>query len=597
MSEKIYAWLLRLYPYRFRKAYKEDALRLYRERFRDETGLFRRSRLYFDLLVDVVAGLRQAYQNSYATPAAALLSPNSDGVPTFQVLEREPLPSGSIVVAIALVLVALSGLSFVMTLPIAASPSSNKRMSPIESALQRINRVDPPDSDPREPAEPISPMTTAKAQTPIANAVAGFTRPTPTPLGTGKQNHIVHSLSQNSNERTVNSEQARRAFEVSVMREKREESLDEKFFAGQLPAPVLATSYSNYGKSRNPVPSGQAQVEDASTAMIHLFQTHQIVMFGETHGNKQEYEWLCKLVKTTGFADNVDDIVVEFGNSLYQKSVDRYIAGENVPIEQVQKAWRNMIGAVGPVSPVYAWLYKAVRDSNLQRRGGHKIRLLLGDPYGDWGKINNAEDLGPYLAHRDQWYAQVVKDEVLARNHRALLIMGAGHFLRRNGPGVVEQAIRAAGVPPYLVVLGTNVIGGYDDLDRRFDTWPVPAIVPLSGNWVGNLPAMPVLTGGSVAANSLKIADLADAMLYLGQRDSLTAVNVPRSELVGTTYGKEIERRLMIQTGQAMDFAQESENPQFQRVLQQATNSGVHPLPPNAPRSIKDPLPPRPPSQ
>jgi hypothetical protein len=69
--------------------------------------------------------------------------------------------------------------------------------------------------------------------------------------------------------------------------------------------------------------------------------------------------------------------VVEFGNSLYQKSVDRYIAGDDVPFEQVQKAWRNMIGTVGPVSPVYGWFYKAVRESNLQRRGGHQIRLQL----------------------------------------------------------------------------------------------------------------------------------------------------------------------------------------------------------------------------
>ena len=67
--------------------------------------------------------------------------------------------------------------------------------------------------------------------------------------------------------------------------------------------------------------------------MIQLFQTHDIVMFGEVHDSKQEYEWLCKLVKTPGFSDHVDDIVVEFGNALYQKTVDRYVAGENVPFE------------------------------------------------------------------------------------------------------------------------------------------------------------------------------------------------------------------------------------------------------------------------
>ena len=60
---------------------------------------------------------------------------------------------------------------------------------------------------------------------------------------------------------------------------------------------------------------------------------------------------------------------------------------------------------------------------------------------------------------------EIVKDEVLAKNHRALLIMGSGHFLRRNGPGMVESTIRLAGAKPYLIILEDNVTGGYDDLE------------------------------------------------------------------------------------------------------------------------------------
>lgn len=343
----------------------------------------------------------------------------------------------------------------------------------------------------------------------------------------------------------------------------------------------------------NPEP----KADPATAAMVDLFHSHQIVMFGETHANKQEYEWLCGLVQTPEFAERVDDIVVEFGNSLYQKSVDRYIAGGDVPLEQVQKAWRNVIGAVGPVSPVYARFYQAVRTSNMRRPRGHQMRVVLGDPYGDWEKINNAEDLGPYLAHRDEWYAQVVHDEVLARHHRALLIMGAGHFLRRNGPGLVEQKIRGAGVEPWLVVFGTNAVGGYDDLDARFDKWPVPTIVPLHGSWVGELPAMPVVTGGIVAADSLKLTDAADALFYAGPRDVLTSVTIPKAHLAGTAYGKEVERRLKIQTGQTMEFADDAEAPQYHRPPQQTVSTGVHRIPINPPKSINDPLPPRPPSQ
>jgi hypothetical protein len=340
---------------------------------------------------------------------------------------------------------------------------------------------------------------------------------------------------------------------------------------------------------------------DATTAIIRTFDDHSLVMFGEVHGDKQEYEWLCELVGTPKFADRVDDIVVEFGNSLYQRSVDRYIAGEDVPLEQVQKAWRNTVGSVGPPSPVYGWFYKAVRESNMRRRGRHQMRLVLGDPYGDWDKIKTAEDLGPYLVNREQWYVQSVKDEVLAKHRRALLIMGAGHFRRRPEPGFVEREIRATGANPYLVLFGTNAAGGYDDLDRRFDAWPVPVIVPLEGNWVGDLPAIPVLTGGVGSATSLKLADAADALFYAGPRDSLIEVRMSRSELDGTVYGREIARRMEIQLGHSPGFFfDQREAPQFEQPKPKITlrtppvGSTVLPGPP---KSIHDPLPPRPPSQ
>lgn len=341
----------------------------------------------------------------------------------------------------------------------------------------------------------------------------------------------------------------------------------------------------------------QPQVENATAAMVKAFETHSIVMFGETHANKQEYAWLCSLVKDRAFHSRVDDIVVEFGNSLYQKSVDGYIAGEDVPMEQVQKAWRNMAGAVGPASPVYGEFYQAVRDSN-RMYPEHKIRLVLGDPYVDWSKVNNAEDLGPFVAHREEWYAQVVKDEVLAKRHRALLIMGAGHFRRANGPGMIERAIRDAGADPYLVVFGTNVVGGYDDQDPRFDSWQTPAIVSLAGNWVGDLPAMPVLTCGAAAGNELKMAVAADAMLYVGPRDALMEVNVPAAELVNTEYGNEINRRLMMEMGRTATFTEPNETPQCHRPAPPAAASGrMGPPPPPMPKSMHNPLPPRPPSQ
>jgi hypothetical protein len=339
----------------------------------------------------------------------------------------------------------------------------------------------------------------------------------------------------------------------------------------------------------------QPKPQPATAAVLRAFDTHNIVMFGEYHGCKQEHEWLRALISTPEFDDRVDDIVVEFGNSLYQKSMDRYIAGESIPFAQVQAAWRNVAGSIGPPPPVYEAFYKAVRDVNLKRKGKHQLRVVLGDPYADWDAIKDREDLGPFLSNRDSWYASVVKDEVLAKKRRALLIMGWGHFLRRKGPGEIEQQLRAAGASTYFIVFGTNAVGGYDDLDKRFEAWNLPAIVDLRDNWVGNLPAMPVLLGGTAPPTPLKLGEIADALLYVAPRDALTQVFMPRSELDGTPYGKELDRRLMIQVGRTMNFLRDSEEgPLFERPV---AASGARPALPPPPKSMHDPLPARPPSR
>jgi hypothetical protein len=369
---------------------------------------------------------------------------------------------------------------------------------------------------------------------------------------------------------------------------------------------------------------GEPKLEKANAAVVAAFETHDIVMFGEIHGNKQEYAWLRSLVADPEFADRVDDIVMEMGNSLYQKSVDRYISGEDIPLDQVQKAWQNTVGVIGPPSPLTASLYQAVREVNMKRKGKHQMRVLCGDPYVDWEKVKERSDLAPYMANRDQWFTQVVKDEVLAKHHRAFLIMGKAHFLRvAPFPRrfFIEDELRAAGAKTYLIVVATNTPGGYDDLDPRFDSWPAPVIVSLAGNWVGELPAIPMLSGGgangyqwmTTSASSadgpappVKLKEEADAILYLGPRDSLTQINTTQAELAGTSYEKDIERRLKIEEFPA-NFASQveatsRETPQFSRP-EANTAPPPPPQPAKPPQSAPPkpvgppPLPPRPPSQ
>lgn len=592
MSEKMYARLLRLYPSGFRREYEDAALQLIQDRLRDETGFFKRIRLWWDLVTDVVAGLPQAYRNSYAEIETVSLSPNAAGIPSFRLLRKEPLGRGSILVAGVVSLSAAAAFGFVLTQPIAylPLPGSNEKMSPIESVLERLNQAANSDSAVGGHEESsISPSSAARERQtqPLPAAAPNVPdRGTSTPIpanrsSAGSRNRVVPMQTQNSIGLSLNRSTASRTFET--LRERSQQNLRAN---GNLSAPGVTTgmqSISGHSKPVNneraqvPISSGQPRLENAGTAMIRLFQTHDIVMFGEVHNSQQEYEWLCKLVKTPGFSDHVDDIVVEFGNALDQNTVDRYVAGEAVPFDEVQKAWRNMVADAEPVSPVYGWLYKAVRESNMEHPGKRGIRLLMGSPPGDWSRIKNSADLAPYEAEREQWYANVVKTEVLAKHHHALLIMGAGHFLRGHdqalqfelaaqqhrdipldkahlGPGYIETQLRAAGANPYLVVFGTNAIDNRGDVDRRFDSWPAPVLVPLAGNWVGTLPAQPVISGGHAPAIPLTLADQADALLYVAPCSALKTVYLTKADLDGTPYGQEVIRRDIILLGHPAAF-------------------------------------------
>jgi hypothetical protein len=589
MFEKLYGLLLRLYPSAFRREYQAAALRLMRDRLRDESGFFNRIRLGWDLVTDLLVGLPQAHRNSYPQIETVSLAPIPSGIPSFKILHREPLGRGSILVAGLVSLLAAAAFGFVLTHPIAylPLPGSNARMSPIESVLEHLNRAAISDAAAIQP-QTASPASAPAGKTPTqSSSSAGPNVPETAPSLPISANTAIANTSsevdlpQKHNPAAVfatlptTSRTLKPIPETSSAHNLR---ADPNLPAAGLTAGAPAIAHAKPFNNHAPVPAAEPRLENAGSGMMSLFQTHDIVMFGEVHNSRQEYEWLCKLVKTPGFADHVDDIVVEFGNALHQDTVDRYVSGEDVPFDEVQKAWRDMVADAEPVSPVYSWLYKAVRESNLQHPGRRGIRLLMGSPPGDWRRIKNAADLAPYEAEREQFYADVVKREVLAKHHHALLIMGAGHFLRGhdqalqfelamqqhrplppgNAPlhsGYIESQLRAAGANPYLVVFGTNAIDNRGNVDPRFDSWPAPVLVPLAGNWVGTLPAQPVISGGHAPAIPLTLAEQADALLYVAPCNALETANLPKADLDGTPYGREVIRRDIILLGHPVPFS------------------------------------------
>jgi hypothetical protein len=89
MSEKIYAWLLRLYPSSFQRAYGEEALQLFRDRARDERGFLSSLRLWLDLLSDLAVSLPREYRSASEAVVVSQAPHLSDGTPSFHTLDVE----------------------------------------------------------------------------------------------------------------------------------------------------------------------------------------------------------------------------------------------------------------------------------------------------------------------------------------------------------------------------------------------------------------------------------------------------------------------------------------------------------------------------
>jgi hypothetical protein len=293
--------------------------------------------------------------------------------------------------------------------------------------------------------------------------------------------------------------------------------------------------------------------QDAVAAILQQFERHPIVMFGEIHGCVQEHALLKKLLTSPEFAARVNDVVIEMGNALYQDVLDRYIAGENVPMEQLRKTWENQVGAPGGnPTPPYHGLLAAVREANQKLPRERRLRVLAGDPPIEWEHVESRQDIAPFLPFRDEHFASVVRYEVLAKRRKALLVMGAGHFQRREGkPGVIEQQMLAAFTTPYVMIAGSDVVGTYDDVDGRFAQHPWPWLMELKGSWLSSLTRRADVPGigfpaiGNNPAPAGTWDQVADAYVFLGPRDQLTQGG-EAFDLNGTAYGSELRRRWKI---------------------------------------------------
>jgi hypothetical protein len=267
MSEKIYARLLRLYPSHFRKQYEAEALQLIRDRLRDERGFFKRARLWWDLLTDILVALPSAHQNSYTVTESASLSLNAGSIPSFKILDEEPLERGSILVGGTISLILLAAFALLLSRQIAFRPVSgpNGRLSPIEAVMQHLNQPPVPDSPPSLPdatSPSSSQMNAPQAQptTPDATIPNTPASSSETPIPNGGQDQVLAPQMQKGTKQTVidaNGQQVANRLTAATRKSS-------------------TPSQSVSERTQSPISPGQPHPATAFRAMVSISPTHDI---------------------------------------------------------------------------------------------------------------------------------------------------------------------------------------------------------------------------------------------------------------------------------------------------------------------------------
>lgn len=271
-------------------------------------------------------------------------------------------------------------------------------------------------------------------------------------------------------------------------------------------------------------------------AVIAAFRRHRVVAIGEIHGQQAHHDALLTLLLDPRLPGVVNDIVVEFGNALYQPTVDRFVAGPAVEDRDLRPVWRNTTQS--PVAtldaPMYEQFYRAVRAANWPLPEGRKMRVLLGDPPVDWERVTAREDVE--FLDRDGHLVSVVRREVLDKGRRALICYGTNHVMHgpegAQGGSGVAQIEQQTGERAYVILAGGH---------PRLVSQPRRMVIPARGSWLASADTAEFTYFPGMCG--VQFGWVADALLYLGPVSEQTASLWNPAIYLDPAYWAELQRR------------------------------------------------------
>jgi hypothetical protein len=308
-----------------------------------------------------------------------------------------------------------------------------------------------------------------------------------------------------------------------------------------------------------------AMPADATTVVLNAFRTHPIVALGEgQHWNLQGHAYRMSLIRDPRLAEAVNDIVVEFGDARYQEVIDRYVAGGDVPSDELRHVWEDttMTNTVFDM-PIYEELFHTVREVNRPLPAGKGLRVLLGDPPVDWATISSGDQILKLMYERNTFAADLVRKEVLAKRRRALLLYADGHLFRKAEENVPDwMVVKRTPEEPLVSQLEKTHpgmifnIGAPTDADLTtvqpdVANWQAPSIALLNGTTLGAAPFGTLYGLNGPEFRDVRMQDQFDALLYLGQPSSITFSELSKSRCTDERYMKmRLARMALVPWGQ-----------------------------------------------
>lgn len=322
---------------------------------------------------------------------------------------------------------------------------------------------------------------------------------------------------------------------------------------------VLVATIPTTSSAQTPQPPKAKQAEPipepAVASILAAFDKYEVVGMGEAHGDKDQDDFILSLIRNPAFLEKVTAIAVECGNSLYQPILDRYIAGDDVPFNDVQKVWRNTTQQMCGWSGFFEQFFPLMRAINQKLPPEKRLRVLAGDPPIDWDQVKDYNDRWKF--DREASIAAVMEKEVLSKHRKALMLFGDLHLTHGTEKSAVS--LYEKDYPNLTFVI--SGLGSFDtDLptlsSSRFATWPFPSLAMTKGTWLGALGLgdfypKQVSVDKDCNLHTLEypqdmqkpMEDLFDAVLYLGPQDLRLKEPMPADIALDTDYRMELRRR------------------------------------------------------